>query len=362
MRRRTKAASAFGLILAGSVVCLAYLAYSHPSLDRYSSLFVSGAAERGAGEVLTARFLGNTNVVLSDGETSILTDGFLSNPGMRQVFFGKIAPRPERVAAALQRAGITRLAAVLVTHSHHDHILDAPEVARLTSALFVGSESSANVARGWGLPERQIRIVVPGERLRVGKFTVTMNKSRHFEFPSAWMARRAKADPFIAEPLVPPAPASAYREGGTYSVFVEHPLGNVLIEGSAGFKPGAVAGLNKRADVVFLGIGGLGGQTLEYQERYFRETVGAAGATRVFPIHWDDQTRPLDAALRPPSHLINLLARFQGGMDFIKRKVDQDPDLELALLPLWDEVVLYRQEPEEAPARQYDDPDAKRYR
>jgi hypothetical protein len=37
--------------------------------------------------------------------------------------------------------------------------MDAPEVAKRTGAMLLGSESTANIGRGWGLPEEQIRVV-----------------------------------------------------------------------------------------------------------------------------------------------------------------------------------------------------------
>ena len=55
------------------------------------------------------------------------------------------------------------VAAVIPLHAHYDHAMDAPEVARRTGALLLGSESSANVARGWGLPERQIQVAKLGQ-------------------------------------------------------------------------------------------------------------------------------------------------------------------------------------------------------
>ncbi len=346
MRRGKAAISLIGVVLGAILAWGVYMGNTHPDLEPYRALFLAPREAPLGGDALSAQFLGNTNILLSDGETAILTDGFFSNPAMREVLFGTIEPRPGVIARALERAGIGRLAAVLVTHSHYDHVMDAPEVARLTGALLVGSESAANVARGWGLPQAQIRVVGPGERLRFGDFTVTMIRSRHFEFPASFLALRGEGTPSITAPLAPPVRAAAYREGGTFSVMVEHPLGNVLIQGSAGFVPGA---LDTPADVAFLSIGGLGSQTVEYQERYFRETVQAVGATRILPIHWDDLARPLQAPLRPPSRLMDLLVRSRAGMDFLIRRAGEDPARTVALMPLWDAIVLYHRPAPDGP-------------
>jgi L-ascorbate metabolism protein UlaG (beta-lactamase superfamily) len=68
------------------------------------------------------------------------------------------------------------------------------------------------------------------------------------------------------------------------------------VQGSAGFRPGALDG--QQADVAYLGVGQLGLQSEEYIRTYWAETVRAVGARRVVPIHWDDFFRPLSEPLR----------------------------------------------------------------
>jgi L-ascorbate metabolism protein UlaG (beta-lactamase superfamily) len=70
----------------------------------------------------------------------------------------------------------------------------------------------------------------------------------------------------------------------------------LLVQGSAGFVRGALAG--ERADVAYLGVGQLGLRDEEYIRTYWDETVRAVGARRVVLVHWDDFFRPLDRPLR----------------------------------------------------------------
>jgi L-ascorbate metabolism protein UlaG (beta-lactamase superfamily) len=90
----------------------------------------------------------------------------------------------------------------------------------------------------------------------------------------------------------------AYRCGEAWSAVVAHrPSGRpLLIVGSAGFHPGALAA--HRADVVYLGVGQLGLQPRRYLDDYWAETVRAVGAKTVVLIHWDDFFRPLSKPLR----------------------------------------------------------------
>ncbi len=331
-----------GLLAAflGAVLWIAFLYASHPSLEPYAALFAEPATTGASGPRLTVRFLGNTNLLISDGETAILSDGFFTRPGVPALLFGTIAPDSGVIAAVLERAAVERLAAVIALHSHYDHAMDAPEVARLTGAMLVGSRSTANIGRGWGLAEAQIHIAVPGEAMTFGAFTVTLIESRHFEFASAYMRRRAMSGLIIDEPLKPPVKADAYKMGGAYSVLLEHALGNILIQGSAGFLQGSLRQV--RADVIFLGIGALGSQTRDYQETYYRETVAAVGASRIFAVHWDDLAAPLAGGLKAPRGLWQLFGfEFAPSLEFVLEKAALDPRVSVRLLPLWRPIVLY---------------------
>jgi L-ascorbate metabolism protein UlaG (beta-lactamase superfamily) len=279
------------LLLAVGVIvgALAWLAWqlNHPAPLAQEDEIWLPAADAHPGE-LRVRFLGVATLLFDDGETALLTDGFFSRPPKMQVLLGKVAPDTERIAQSLQRAGITRLAAVLVGHSHYDHVMDAPEVARRTGALLVGSPSTAQVGRGWGLAEDRIRVIADGDELQFGRFHIRFIRSQHV--PSLVTGGE------INQALVPPVRANVYHEGGSYALLIRHGEKSMLVQGSAGFVDGALRG--QRADVAFLGIGLLGKQSEGYRDAYWRETVATVGARRVIPIHWDDFFLPLDEPLR----------------------------------------------------------------
>jgi L-ascorbate metabolism protein UlaG (beta-lactamase superfamily) len=92
--------------------------------------------------------------------------------------------------------------------------------------------------------------------------------------------------------------AAAYQCGEAWSTLIRHrPTDRrLLIVGSAGYVPGALAG--QRADVVYLGIGQLGLQPERYLVEYWSQVVREVGARRVVLIHWDDFFRPLHEPLR----------------------------------------------------------------
>lgn len=312
------------LLLAGGWI--SWRITTRPSLEAYRSLALPQApAEPGK---LRVTFLGVSSLLLDDGETAILTDGFFTRPPNLRVLFSRVEPDRDMIAAALQRAGIGQLAAVIAVHSHYDHAMDSPEVARRTGALLIGSESTANIGRGWGLPEDRMRVAADGASYSFGRFTITLLLSRHFPHPLAMGE--------IAEPLVPPVHALSYREGGSYSVLVQHDGRRLLIQGSAGFVEGALAG--HQADIVFLGIGGLGKQDRTYHETYWREVVVAVKARRVVPIHWDDFTLPLE---QPLLAMPDLLDDVPASLDFLLARGGQQ-GVQVRLPVLWQKTDPFR--------------------
>jgi L-ascorbate metabolism protein UlaG (beta-lactamase superfamily) len=259
-----------------------------PDLARHSHRFSVPVA--GPDAPLTVTWLGVSTLLIDDGTSAVMTDGFFSRPGLGRVGVGKVSPSPARVDGCLARVGVTRLAAVVPVHTHFDHALDSALVADRTGAQLVGGESAANVGRGHGLAAERLVIADSGTPIRLGAFDVTLVKSRHSppdRFPGT-----------IDQPVVPPVRAAAYRCGEAWSALVHHRSSGrrLLIQGSAGFVKGSLTG--RHAEVVYLGVGQLGVQPESYLVDYWTETVRTVGACRVVLVHWDDFFRPLSKPLR----------------------------------------------------------------
>jgi L-ascorbate metabolism protein UlaG (beta-lactamase superfamily) len=311
-------------VLLAVVVAAGVVLNLRPSLGRYGAIMIgpdsAAASQRAPGVRVT--FVGVTTLLFSDGETAILTDGFFSRPGLFAVAT-RFAPDSGRIAWALQRARINRLAAVIPVHSHYDHAMDAGIVARLTGARLVGSRSTRNIGLGTGLPDAQITVVAPGDTMRFGRFRVTWLRSEHARTGRLLMPGE------IGAPLTPPSSTRDYRLGDTYSLLVEHDGRSILVQGSAGFLPGALR--NVKADVVFLGVAGLGKQSDNYREDLWREVVRNTGARRAYVIHWDDFLRPLSKRLVPMPRLMD---DFPSTMEFLLERGARD-DVKVRILREW---------------------------
>ena len=77
------------------------LRLGRPELATYADRFDVPTAEPGG---LSVTFLGVSTLLVTDGTSALMTDGFYSRPGLPRVALGRIAPDPARIDACLARA------------------------------------------------------------------------------------------------------------------------------------------------------------------------------------------------------------------------------------------------------------------
>jgi len=268
---------------------------------------------------VTATWLGVTTLLFDDGETQILIDGFFSRPSLADTLLRRpVVNDAAMINFALHEYRMRRLAAIIPVHSHFDHAMDVGAVAKRTSASILGSESTANIARGAGVPDDQIVVSDAAEVYEFGEFKVRLLPSRHA--PIGW-----RGDPplpgTIDEPLELPKPVNAWREGGSYTIVIEHPQGTALVQGSAGFVEGLIDDVS--ADAVMLSVGGLTTLDEDYAEKYWQAFVTTTGASNVYPLHFDDFTKPFGVIVPGPRALGDL-EKTSRWFDAFREKWDQD--------------------------------------
>ena len=298
-KRRAKLAAIVSIVVA--VVAFGLLSWlwsDRPSLEDidWPAPLLASATDS---VTVTVTWLGVTTLLFDDGETQILIDGFFSRPTLADLLLDRpVDNDAATINYALDEFRMRRLAAIIPVHSHFDHAMDIGAIANRTSASVIGSESTVRIARGAGVPEDQVSPVSENKPYEFGRFTVTLLRSRHA--PIGWRGSVPLAGAIDA-PLKLPQPVSAWREGGSYTIVLAHPEGTAIVQGSAGFIEGGLDGIS--ADVVMLGVGGLESLGRQYAEDYWQALVTATGAHSVYPIHFDDFTRPLGETKPAPRFL-----------------------------------------------------------
>jgi len=283
---------------------------------------------------VTFTWLGVSTLLFDDGETQILIDGFFSRPSLADI----ILRRPVQSDAAtinrvIDEYRMRRLAAIIPVHSHYDHAMDIGAIANRSSASILGSETSANIARGAGVPEDQIVVVTSGEEHSFGQFTVTLINSVHA--PVGWGGSVPYAGT-LDQPLQTPAPVSAWREGKSYSIVLSHPQGTTVIQGSSGFVEGTLVGI--QADTIMFSVALLEGLGKDYTERYWQALVTTTGAAHVVPVHFDDFTQPFGEIQLYP-RAIDDFVEVAGWLENARQSWDLDARLHIP--EFGRQVVLY---------------------
>lgn len=283
---------------------------------------------------VTVTWLGITTLLFDDGDTQILIDGTFTR--IRPTDIAPLQTISSDVAAinhALSKYRINRLAAIVPAHSHFDHAMDIGYIANRTSAVILGSQSTANIAKGAEVPVDQYQTLADGETRQFGNFTITLLASRHAPIGTddeAWFPGS------IDSPLRQPAHVSAWREGVTWSILIGHPRGTTLINGSAGYIPGKLQGVT--ADVAILGIAGLAGLGREYVDDFWQETIAATGARRLIAVHFDDFTAPFGEIVLFPK-LADDIIKTAGWLD--KLIAAEEGDVSIELPPFGQPIELY---------------------
>jgi L-ascorbate metabolism protein UlaG (beta-lactamase superfamily) len=179
-----------------------------------------------------------------------------------------------------------RLAGVLVGHTHFDHAIDVPEIARRHECSAYGSSSLVNLMRLHGLGERAVE-VQPDRRYELGPFTVTFVPSLHSKLLLGY------AVPFDGELTCEHLDAlspSAYRCGPVWGIHIEVAGTTFYHHGSANLIEDALR--HSGVDVFLAGIAGR-----SFTRDYWPRILSRLQPRTVVASHFDDFFRPLDARM-----------------------------------------------------------------
>ena len=247
--------------------------------------------------MLKVTYLGTTTLLFDDGKDQILFDAHITRPSLSSYIRGAKESTNRALCDEIIRLHhIDRLRAVFISHTHHDHVMDAPYIADQCGAKIFGSESAKNVALGGGISAENITVFKHGDSFDIGDYQIRILKSIHSK-PT--VLNNDLGEP-IKEPLIQPARLRDYKEGGSYDFYIECQEKKLLIRPSFNYIEGQLNDI--RADVLFLGIAGLAKADPDTEKAFFRETIEKTGAKLVIPIHWDNFFSPLDRPIKgmPP--------------------------------------------------------------
>jgi len=293
---------------------------------------------------LTVGLLGNTNVLISDGQHAILIDGFFTRSGLlRAATIGK-SPTVKVIKKALARGNVkSTIEAVVVSHSHFDHSMDAPLVAAVTGAQLIGSKDINFITRGLNSvneisnnpgPPKITTISDCGGQWRNDTFEIHLYPSAHGTLVPRLLSKLLGGR--VSKPVIPPASMFAYKEGVVYTIWIKHlPTGKTfLIQTSSG--TGSFS-KDLKADVVFLGVANVARLKSRDMNAYYKQFVENTQPRLVIPVHWEDFYRSQEGPIKPR---INIFDGLNKTKDFLEQRIRESPDTHLYWLGPDERVIL----------------------
>ena len=228
---------------------------------------------------LELEWLGVAGYRLSYEGTTVLVDPYVSRVPIRAV----LLRRPTLPDAALLDRYVARADAVLIGHTHWDHAVDAPAIARRDGATVYGSHSLARLMALHGLPSV---VVEPHRRYEIGPFVVSFTPSRHSKL---LFGRKVPFDgPLTCEDLHGLSPG-AYKCGDVFGIRIEVAGTSFYHQGSADLRD------DERFEPVDVFLAGVTGR--QVTPYYWRRILPRLDPRVVVPTHYDNFFAPLDRPL-----------------------------------------------------------------
>ena len=233
---------------------------------------------------LELEWLGVAGYRLTYEGVSIFVDPYVSRVPLRDLFLRRPAlPDPALIARYVRAPG--PVAGVLIGHTHWDHAVDAPAIARRFGCTAYGSDSLARLMRLHGL---DAVVVEPRKRYELGPFVVSFTPSRHSKL---LFGRKVPFDgPLTCEDVHALWPG-AYKCGAIYGIRIEVAGIALYHQGSADLEDTALG--QEPVDVFLAGVAGR-----HVTPRYWERILPKLDPRVFVPTHYDDFFAPLGTRLK----------------------------------------------------------------
>jgi L-ascorbate metabolism protein UlaG (beta-lactamase superfamily) len=173
---------------------------------------------------------------------------------------------------------------VLVGHTHFDHAVDTPALARRFGCKAYGSESLGHLMGLHGLGEHAV-VVEPYETYELGPFEVSFTPSRHSRL---LLGARVPFDGELTCDHLDGLSPGAYRCGQVWGITIA--VGGITLyhQGSADLLDDALRPPPGGVDVFLAGVAGR-----NFTERYWERILPRLDPALIVPTHYDDFFVPL---------------------------------------------------------------------
>lgn len=234
---------------------------------------------------LEVEWLGVSGYRLSFEGQTIFVDPYLSRvPFADLVLRRRALPDPVAVDRFTREPGET--VGVLVGHTHFDHALDAPAIARRFGCKAYGSDSLVNLMGLHGLAAQAVE-VEPYRTYELGPFEVSFTPSVHSKL---LLGLAVPYDGELSCEHLDGLCPSAYRCGQVWGISIAVAGVRFYHQGSANLLDDAVR--EREVDYFLAGVAGR-----SFTDRYWQRILERLRPRVVVPTHYDNFFRPLGGPL-----------------------------------------------------------------
>lgn len=241
--------------------------------------FQHGGSDEGFAPGLALQWLGTAGFRLSYGGTSILIDPYFTRPAARKIVSRKAVPMDHD---AIGRH-VTSCDGVLVGHTHFDHAMDVPGIARQTGCKVYGSTSLRTLMGLYGLADRAV-VVEHGKTFAIGPFEITFINSVHSKLI---LGLKVPSDGEFTCDHLDDLASGRYHCGQVYGIHIAVAGVSFYHQGSANLIDSNL--VHKNIDYFLAGIAGRG-----FTPRYFDRILRKLAPRVIIPNHFDNFFRPLE--------------------------------------------------------------------
>jgi len=258
---------------------------------------------------------------ITDGQTTVLVDPYFSRIRTVKVWGTKFPPQnddPRQVHdlddvlepnIELIDQHVDTADFICISHSHFNHCMDMPYIARKTGATVIGTESTINIARANRVPRHQLRGVHGGEDYQFENISIKAIPSLHSALitPSpytTWDNCHYFETETVPKDIQAPLRLRDYVEGGTLGYLIRFGAKKVLIFCSMNYIEKEVE--NLQPDIALIPSSPWRNQVYKYTERLLQ---ALDYPKTIIATHWDNQSVPYGADQSPQWEQAEIFAK-----------------------------------------------------
>tara|TARA_B110000495_G_C23043144_1_gene627562 strand:- start:9348 stop:10274 length:927 start_codon:yes stop_codon:yes gene_type:complete len=237
------------------------------------------------------KYLGTAGWEIKDGNITVLVDPYISRvklgtgPSISPLDKRETVLRSDYFVSDVKLIDslINKVDFILVHHSHFDHLSDVPYIAKKTGAKVIGTETTINILKGYGISNDQLYPVKGGEDYQFEEFSVRVIPSIH----SALNNKHYIDSREYTKPTKAPLKVSDFIEGGSLMFLARFKNHKVLTMGSMNFVESKLVGI--QPDILLAGVNQSQLGLYNYNERLIKVT---GYPKTIIPTHWDNFRLP----------------------------------------------------------------------